>query len=1413
MPNEVEIRITADDLTGPAFASAISKMQALKAIADDVGKGRQIDFGIGNELSKLQAIGAEVDNVSRNRQISFGISDELGKLQAINAELADISRSRNLSFGIADALAKMELLKREMDSMSFGRIDTSGMGASLQALRSKIQSLGIADIADVNIQPGRLQQQMQLIKRLVQQAGISDLLDFNVKDSALQEQLAKIGTMTEDIPVNFEIGKMPFIGPATRYTIPVTYDVSKIPQVGDVSNIEAVVRAEEDLKKSLNDVGYAGDTAAFSFKDAADAIARYAALAQQGTDYNAFFGRSFANLFGNAATMGQAFRTLGTNIRDWYTIGGLAFTYYTSKMAVAAGTARGVFFNAMTSAALAVTRLNDNVSLGLPMWTNTSNLWWGLGGKIQLFGGALTHIGIPAFIGAASGLHLLTEGIIETAATLIPAIAGIGAFAASAVDGTNEIYNHFVNMNKAIDYTGQSVYPLTGAFQAMNNAAKPQLYILLGEGLQVVSKNAGVLQYVAHSAGTVIDNLGARFTYAVTQGSGFNMFVRNAASDLSGWGNTIGNLLGIIGNFLKVMPGYAEVLLNVAQNVTHVAEDITGSGIGEGILRIGLAAHGAILYIGLLDTGLAVLVSRTLPLVAASALKVGLAFDRIGMSGAANAMGNFAAGASRAATLPWGWIGLAAAGVAFLAYELVTAKDAAQQFNSNIQNTLNNSSLATLGNTLGSSLAATVQQLNLATRASDNLQHSFDAQSKQGSGRSFYQLYAKQVSGSAEEVSNYTGGLRQLQTEQDQVNAHVAQAAKIFGGTSAAWNALNAAGITSAQLMTSNNQTWGEALIMAKGYQDSLRALTDGTGRYAAAMNALSGPEQYLGDMLKSIQSITQAQDNLMGVVTSSETAFATFGTAQGALAHNFTAAQKAAASVTDTLGKLSTKVSLTGGYIGGTSQASLALSQAFYDQVGNAQKVIDSLEQQEIDTKNLQAATATLAAQMLPYAQNNEAARATIVSMINDALGPGTVSLQNLDGWVKKNSTSLDGLNSIVAESTIKAGTLANVLQSDLNAQFHQALLQSSGADSALQKYTNDLVNNQQKTAIGKADRIALITDLEKTGMSAKDATGYVNGLQTQIDGMKGKNVQLVVTADGAGGIEVAAQGLPSRIFRLSHLSAGGYISGGIPGRDSVLGMLKPGEVVVPTEMVDAGLVDHLRGRIPGFSGGGIVGMEPWVAGQEASDTGYWAGNDISSMLNSMISGYKSSVGGSGGYAGPGGGSAGANVALAQRILGWTGGQFADLVNLWTRESGWNQYAYNASSGATGIPQALPYTKMPQDAWLPSQGGSANVMAQETWGNSYIIGRYGNPSNAWAHELQYGWYDHGGWLKPGWTMAYNGTGSSEPVGHPGGDFHITLELGSSFKAAGLTEEQLNDIRYTVRTRGGGNVQKAFGKV
>jgi hypothetical protein len=90
----------------------------------------------------------------------------------------------------------------------------------------------------------------------------------------------------------------------------------------------------------------------------------------------------------------------------------------------------------------------------------------------------------------------------------------------------------------------------------------------------------------------------------------------------------------------------------------------------------------------------------------------------------------------------------------------------------------------------------------------------------------------------------------------------------------------------------------------------------------------------------------------------------------------------------------------------------------------------------------------------------------------------------------------------------------------------------------------------------------------------------------------------------------------------------------------------------------------------------------------------------------------------------------------------GWdSGSEWTALVQLWNQESSWNNHSDNPTSHAYGIPQALPYTKMPKAAWPESAGGQSDPMTQITWGLQYIKGRYGTPSAAWKHEQSIGWY------------------------------------------------------------------------
>ncbi|MFD5623116.1 transglycosylase SLT domain-containing protein [Streptomyces yangpuensis] len=91
---------------------------------------------------------------------------------------------------------------------------------------------------------------------------------------------------------------------------------------------------------------------------------------------------------------------------------------------------------------------------------------------------------------------------------------------------------------------------------------------------------------------------------------------------------------------------------------------------------------------------------------------------------------------------------------------------------------------------------------------------------------------------------------------------------------------------------------------------------------------------------------------------------------------------------------------------------------------------------------------------------------------------------------------------------------------------------------------------------------------------------------------------------------------------------------------------------------------------------------------------------------------------------------------AIAQQMIK-DPAQFAAFNNIVSRESGWNHTATNASSGAYGLVQALPASKM------ASAGADwkTNPATQIKWGLDYMNERYGSPVGAWNFWQTHHWY------------------------------------------------------------------------
>jgi TP901 family phage tail tape measure protein len=164
------------------------------------------------------------------------------------------------------------------------------------------------------------------------------------------------------------------------------------------------------------------------------------------------------------------------------------------------------------------------------------------------------------------------------------------------------------------------------------------------------------------------------------------------------------------------------------------------------------------------------------------------------------------------------------------------------------------------------------------------------------------------------------------------------------------------------------------------------------------------------------------------------------------------------------------------------------------------------------------------------------------------------------------------------------------------------------------------------------------------------------------------------------------------------------------------------------------------LHGLKIGFKG---VGDFIYGTGDTVADVIGKIKNVMKNVGSALGLGNASAVGGAQQYA-----------QLYMKSLGWGPSQWPALKALWMGESGWRSNAYNKSSGATGIPQALPGNKM------ASEGSDwrTNASTQIRWGEKYIKAVYGNPNNAYSKWLARNphWYDAGGIAKGLGYMAKN---------------------------------------------------------
>ncbi|WP_405007580.1 lytic transglycosylase domain-containing protein [Kitasatospora purpeofusca] len=90
---------------------------------------------------------------------------------------------------------------------------------------------------------------------------------------------------------------------------------------------------------------------------------------------------------------------------------------------------------------------------------------------------------------------------------------------------------------------------------------------------------------------------------------------------------------------------------------------------------------------------------------------------------------------------------------------------------------------------------------------------------------------------------------------------------------------------------------------------------------------------------------------------------------------------------------------------------------------------------------------------------------------------------------------------------------------------------------------------------------------------------------------------------------------------------------------------------------------------------------------------------------------------------------------AIAAQIV--PANQLSSFSQIISHESSWNVTATNPSSGAYGLAQALPGSKMATHG----SDWKTNATTQIRWALDYMNGRYGSPNAAWTFWQNHHWY------------------------------------------------------------------------
>lgn len=887
---------------------------------------------------------------------------------------------------------------------------------------------------------------------------------------------------------------------------------------------------------------------------------------------------------------------------------------------------------------------------------NNNTLWgWGVFTRdIQLWGGLLGKSNFP---GVVRGWHLALDAVFESAIALGGALIALGAGIAAVTPAAQDIYNHMVAVHDVSTALQQTIPPLTGWFEQLQHAVAPQTIELFGGALNALNGQAGSLTPIIRGVVTGMDNWIAKLDmYITTQGHVSNI-LRSGAGFLHQFTLFVDDLGVAFGNLIKADPGTAHFLMDLVDGFGKAIEIV--SQLPKPILYAALAIHSFLLWGGLLAqwaTNIGTALFSGIQAMARFAAGLGLLGDsgraaliplndlRGAEAGAALESDSLGVKLRGLAFNPFTWVLAAAAGLAYLGYEMAQVSPQASSFISNLNQQIGSDAPGQAILDISSSFKSLSQQIKVTQPQIDgaftpfnnalrNAGHALEAQTKSIGG--FFGNIGDAIEGLGKAAVDYFPNLIVSQQASNSVAAYKGEIVKLTGQQD---NLFQETGKLLKQGFTYNQSL---AVMSLAGVQagDSFALMKQKVSNLLTGYQAMSISGGMLANSVNAVTFATEQQNSKVGALTQGWSAFFSmltggetgFTTFEQQLTGMGVVADGAAAKISVSNGKVSISTSGVGKaatdaakQMNSLSTSGLQLRQSFTTAITDASQLQNSLITMASaaglgakGTDMLARAGKDMVAQLLPMAQGSAYATSMLYGLAQQAGYQGVDSFKALATWVGNTKSPMQDLNNIVNTLTQDSANLAqdvknlaDAINQNLNQAMSAAIFQASGGQQAFDNFATAAMKAHGNMDQMKASGVQLASELINVTGSTTAAQGEFETFMGTMGYTKAQADQLwqqvVNLASAMNNIPNVSRTItistnyinsspppgfyPTPSGKYPGFATGGFVPG-YGGGDKVPALLEPGEAIVPKHLV-YGVAPYLGAHnVPGFAEGGYAG------------------------------------------------------------------------------------------------------------------------------------------------------------------------------------------------------------------------------